>query len=274
MPGRPGSSSRTGRTRSAFTAAALSFLLVDLPGPVVVVGAQRSPDRPSSDGPSNLDAAVSGRARRPYRRGRGRDACGTSPIPGSRSTGPTGCEKCTRADAMRSRAATAPGSGSVEGGSVDAPGDRAPRRGRARSALRRAARHSGRIALVLPRPHARGSCAAFPRGFGAIVLAGTGLGHVGSCTLPGSATAIDRGVVVAMTTQCLAGRRGPVRLLDRPRPPDGRRPVPRRPPPRDRFAKLVWALGHGNRRPDGVRRLLRTTGAGEFVRRHSSRHAP
>lgn len=42
-----------------FTAAALSFALAGVPIPVIVVGAQRSPDRPSSDAPLNLVAAVS-----------------------------------------------------------------------------------------------------------------------------------------------------------------------------------------------------------------------
>ena len=38
----------------AYTSSALSFLVEDLTGPVVVVGAQRSPDRPSSDGFTNM----------------------------------------------------------------------------------------------------------------------------------------------------------------------------------------------------------------------------
>ena len=41
-----------------YTAAALSFALAGVPIPVVLVGAQRSPDRPSSDAPLNLVAAV------------------------------------------------------------------------------------------------------------------------------------------------------------------------------------------------------------------------
>lgn len=42
----------------SYTSAALSFFLSDLPGPVVIVGAQRSSDRPSSDAATNLLAAV------------------------------------------------------------------------------------------------------------------------------------------------------------------------------------------------------------------------
>ena len=41
-----------------YTAAALSFALAGVPIPVILVGAQRSPDRPSSDAPLNLVAAV------------------------------------------------------------------------------------------------------------------------------------------------------------------------------------------------------------------------
>ncbi|MCL1979255.1 MAG: Glu-tRNA(Gln) amidotransferase subunit GatD [Methanomassiliicoccaceae archaeon] len=47
-----------GTDTMGYTAAALSFMLGDVPKPVVLVGAQRSPDRPSSDAPSNLIAAT------------------------------------------------------------------------------------------------------------------------------------------------------------------------------------------------------------------------
>jgi glutamyl-tRNA(Gln) amidotransferase subunit D len=42
-----------------YTAAALSFMLDDLTGPVILVGSQRSSDRPSSDAFLNLTSSVS-----------------------------------------------------------------------------------------------------------------------------------------------------------------------------------------------------------------------
>jgi len=47
-----------GTDTMAYTSAALSFALQDVPVPVLVVGAQRSSDRPSSDAASNLTGAV------------------------------------------------------------------------------------------------------------------------------------------------------------------------------------------------------------------------
>lgn len=47
-----------GTDTMGYTAAALSFALQDLPIPVILVGAQRSSDRPSSDASSNLIASV------------------------------------------------------------------------------------------------------------------------------------------------------------------------------------------------------------------------
>lgn len=47
-----------GTDTMSYTAAALSFALQDIPIPVILVGAQRSSDRPSSDSSSNLIASV------------------------------------------------------------------------------------------------------------------------------------------------------------------------------------------------------------------------
>ena len=55
-----------GTDTMAYTAAALSFALQNLPIPVIVVGAQRSSDRPSSDAATNLIGAVEAAARAPF----------------------------------------------------------------------------------------------------------------------------------------------------------------------------------------------------------------
>ncbi|MBS7655097.1 Glu-tRNA(Gln) amidotransferase subunit GatD [Candidatus Bathyarchaeota archaeon] len=55
-----------GTDTMAYTAAALSFALQNLPVPVVLVGSQRSSDRPSSDAAANLIGAVSISAKAPF----------------------------------------------------------------------------------------------------------------------------------------------------------------------------------------------------------------
>ena len=50
----------------AYTSAALSFALQNLPVPVIVVGAQRSSDRPSSDAATNLIGAVKAAGEAPF----------------------------------------------------------------------------------------------------------------------------------------------------------------------------------------------------------------
>ena len=47
-----------GTDTMGYTASALSFMLGDISGPVVLVGSQRSPDRPSSDAAGNITASV------------------------------------------------------------------------------------------------------------------------------------------------------------------------------------------------------------------------
>ena len=55
-----------GTDTMSYTAAALSFALRDLPVPVVLVGSQRSSDRPSSDAAMNLISAVTVAAKAPF----------------------------------------------------------------------------------------------------------------------------------------------------------------------------------------------------------------
>jgi glutamyl-tRNA(Gln) amidotransferase subunit D len=250
----------------AFTAAALTFLLQDLPGPVVLVGAQRSPDRPSSDGPSNLAAGLQ---------------VARSPLLGEvvvvmhagLSDGRFAVHRgawvrkmhSSRRDAFESR--NGPPIGFVDGGSVhlELP---------VRPAASGPARVDGPIdphgGLLWSYPGLSPDAAeAFVRDLRGVVLAGTGLGHVAASHLDWIRRAVAAGKVVAMTTQCLEGnadpyvyatgrelqRAGVVYLGDLL--------------PEVAYAKLLWALGHAAD-PRAVEALLVSDVAGEFQWRHRS----
>lgn len=267
--GAPGVVIAHGTDTMGFTAAGLSFLLPDLPGPVVLVGAQRSPDRPSSDGPSNLQAAV-----RLAREGRPGEVVVV--MHAGLSDGRFAIHRgswvrkmhSSRRDAFESR------NGGVLG---TVEGDRVELTSLARPPSKAAPRVDGpldlRGGLLTFFPGLGPDRAAeFVQGLRGVVLAGTGLGHVASEHLPWIRGAHERGVVVAMTTQCLGGTVDPyvyatgrellragVLFLDDLLPETA-------------YAKMLWALGHASE-PEGVRRHLREDRAGEFhVRRTVQEH--
>jgi glutamyl-tRNA(Gln) amidotransferase subunit D len=251
----------------AFTSAALSFLLADLPGPVVLVGAQRSPDRPSSDGATNLAAAV-----RVAREGDFGEVVVV--MHAGLSDGKYAIHRGTwarkmhssRRDAFESR--NGPPLGFVDGNEIRWDVDPRPR-------SEGPARVDGPIStnggLLWSFPGLGEERAeAFARDLAGIVIAGTGLGHVSSAHLDWIRRAIARGQVVAMTTQCLEGnadpfvyatgrelqRAGVLYLGDLL--------------PETAYAKLLWALGHASD-PRAVEALLLSDVAGEFHWRHLTR---
>ena len=250
-----------------FTAAALSFLLVDLPGPVVLVGAQRSPDRPSSDGASNLRAAVDvahdpriGEVVVVMHAGPSDDRFAIHRGTWVRKM------HSSRRDAFRSR--NGPPVGFVEGGKV---GLQLPVRAPSQGPARVDGPIDTRAGLLWFYPGLTPERASrFAEGCRGIVLAGTGLGHVGADHVPWIRAATERGLVVAMTTQCLEGnvepyiystgrellRAGVLYLGDLI--------------PETAYVKMVWALGHASD-PAGVARLLSEDRAGEFHDRHDAR---
>ncbi|MGA8664495.1 MAG: Glu-tRNA(Gln) amidotransferase subunit GatD [Thermoplasmata archaeon] len=249
----------------AYTAAALSFLLVDLPGPVALVGAQRSPDRPSSDGPSNLQAAVQVAREAPLGEVVAVMHSGLSDTSFAIHRG-TWVRKMhsSRRDAFETR--NGPLLGKVEGGRVTVAEFGRPR-------TPGPARLDGpidpRAALLWFYPGLHPTYAQLlVRELRGIVLAGTGLGHVGADHLEWIRAATAAGKVVAMTTQCLAGRADPyvyatgrelhhagVVYLDDLLPETA-------------YTKMLWALGHSDT-PAGVVERLKTPRAGEFLDRHT-----
>jgi glutamyl-tRNA(Gln) amidotransferase subunit D len=251
-----------------YTAAALSFLLDPVPGPVVLVGAQRSPDRPSTDGALNLLAAVR-LARHPTL------AEVVVAMHAGESDDRIAVHRGTRVRKMHSTRRDAFESlndaplGFVEGERIELSPDHRRRSSEPTTAA--AAKLDTRGVLIWFYPGLRAEDAARQLGGkrGAI-LAGTGLGHVASAHLGWIREAIRRGAVLAMTTQCLEGlvdpfvyetgrelaRAGVLYLGDML--------------PETAYAKLLWALGQSGD-PRRVRARLEENRVGERSERRLER---
>ncbi|MEO2241935.1 MAG: Glu-tRNA(Gln) amidotransferase subunit GatD [Euryarchaeota archaeon] len=258
-----------GTDTMAYTAAALAFLLDGLPGPVVLVGAQRSSDRPSSDAASNLIAAC---------RFAGEGEVGEVTVC---MHGWTADEVClvhrgvrvrkmhtSRRDAFRSIE-------SLPIARVDVRDLRNPEVEYLREDYREPGEGepelSGgfeeRVALVKFAPGMDPEVLDFyvDRGYRGIVLEGTGLGHVSERWLDSIERAVDEGVAVVMTSQCLYGRVNmnvyrTGRLLRAAGVIPGEDMLPE-----VAYVKLMYVLNETDD-PGEVERLMRTNLVGEIER--------
>lgn len=254
----------------AYTSAALAFLLEDLPGPVVLVGAQRSPDRPSSDGFTNLAAAVR-LARHPelaevvvvMHEGLSDDRFAVHRGTRVRKM------HSSRRDAFRSR--NGPPIGWIDGSTVHLVH---PFRARSAGPPRYTGPMGTGATILWFHPGLEPSRAeahvANARG---VVIAGTGLGHVALSHLGWIRAALDRGTTVVMTTQCLEGVADPFvyatgRELARAGVLYAGDMLPE-----TAYVKLLWALGRSED-PAEVRRRMATPIAGENEPRHEPEDHP
>src|SRR5213594_4467577 len=186
-----------------FTTAALSFMLRDLTAPVVVVGAQRSSDRPSSDAATNLLGAARVATADlgevvAVMHGETSDSFGVI----HRGTKVRKMHS-SRRDAFRSLNATPLGrvhpDGRVELTEPVLPRSKGPTK--VDDAL------DLKVALTYFYPGQRASeLEATLAGVHGAVIAGTGLGHVSHDLIPILHRAVRDGVAVIMTTQTLQGR--------------------------------------------------------------------
>jgi glutamyl-tRNA(Gln) amidotransferase subunit D len=241
-----------------YTAAALSFALTDLPGPVVLVGAQRSSDRPSSDAAGNLLAAVKLAARADL----GEVVLVMHASPSDERfqiTRGTRARKnhASRRDAFES--INTPPLGYVEGDEIRLTQPHHKRGG----PIKLRAKFDARVRLVWSSP----ITAPFdfrPEGVKGIVAAGTGLGHVPRRCLDAVKEATQAGVVVAMTTQCLWGRVG-MDVYSTGRDLLARGVVSAEDMlPEVALVKLMWALGQ-SASPTEATKLFSTPVAGEIA---------
>lgn len=254
-----------GTDTMGYTAAALSFMLGEVPGPVILVGAQRSSDRPSSDSALNLLSAF--------------DLILNSDLGEvvvlmhhQTSDRAVSIHRGTKVRKMHTSARYAFKSinaeplGSVNNGAVEL--SRAYRK-RGTGPVSLKDRLEERVALLFSYPGISPDqftyLAEISKG---IVLAGTGLGHVPDDLVDGIRTAVSNGVFVVMTSQCLYGcvnmnvySRG--RDLLKAGVISGEDMLPE-----TAYVKLMWVLGQTTD-PADVKNLMESNIVGEISERRN-----
>jgi glutamyl-tRNA(Gln) amidotransferase subunit D len=188
-----------------YTAAAMSFALQNLPVPIILVGAQRSSDRPSSDAATNLLAAVK-MATGPIaevvvamHKGLGDES-----ILIHRGT-KVRKSHTSRRDAFKSINISP--LAEVREGEVEILVKGYQKRDTTRK-LSLKEKFEPQVALIKTYPGIDPRVIEFykEKNFKGIVFEGTGLGHLPEECFPPIRDAISKGVVVGMTSQCIAGR--------------------------------------------------------------------
>jgi glutamyl-tRNA(Gln) amidotransferase subunit D len=242
-----------------YTAAALSFML-KTPVPVVIVGSQRSSDRPSSDASMNAvcaaSAAISDIA----------EVCVV--MHGTTSDDYCSIHRGTRVRKMHTSRRDAFQSMNQQPlGRVDYLTRKVqtflPYRRRGEAELQLKEMLEPKCALVKYTPGSSPEILNYyiDKGYRGIVLEGTGLGHVASDWIDSIRRATEEAVPVVITSQCLRGRVCD-RVYDTGRDMldagaiEGEDMLPE-----VALVKLMWVLAN---RPDEVHSLMKTPLAGEI----------
>lgn len=190
-----------------YTAAALSFALQGAPVPVVLVGAQRSSDRPSSDAALNLLGATAFAAKAPVGGVFVAMHNGTSDDVVAVHVGTRVRKNHTsRRDAFESIDVTPVALVKESRVEMQESGIELAQRGKGR--LDAKAVFDSRVALLKYHPGFDPALIehAAKAGYKAIILEGTGLGHVSKDCFSALKKAVSAGVMVCMTSQCIWGR--------------------------------------------------------------------
>ncbi|WP_456367150.1 Glu-tRNA(Gln) amidotransferase subunit GatD [Thermococcus sp.] len=252
-----------GTDTMGYTASALSFILRNLTKPVVLVGAQRSSDRPSSDSAMNLTCAVK---------------MATSEVAEVMVVmhGETSDTYClahrgtkvrkmhtSRRDAFRSI-------NDVPIARVWPKGEieflRNDYRRRSEGEVEVDDKMEEKVAILKIYPGISGEILDFlvDRGYKGVVIEGTGLGHVPQDFIPHVQRAVEEGVAVCVTSQCLYGRVN-LNVYSNGRKLLKAGAIPCEDMlPETAYVKLMWVLGHTNDL-DEVRKMMLANYAGEIT---------
>jgi glutamyl-tRNA(Gln) amidotransferase subunit D len=192
-----------------YTAAALSFALQNLPVPVVLVGAQRSSDRPSSDAALNLLGATIFATRSEYAGVFVAMHAGTSDDTIACHVGTRVRKNHTsRRDAFESIDITPVAFVRNNEIEMQQKHQNLLVRRFTANVVKINTRFEDRVMLLKYYPGFDPALIehAINSGYRAIVLEGTGLGHVGKECFPALKKAVGAGLMVCMTSQCIWGR--------------------------------------------------------------------
>lgn len=189
-----------------YTAAALSFALQDLPVPVIIVGSQRSADRPSSDAATNLVGAVRAAAEVPFAEVAVamHETVSDRPIAFHRGTKVRKCHT-SRRDTFKS-INTKPLARMEDEKITMLVQDYEKRDPNRKLALKPDFDDKVALAKFHPGLDPKSIEWYIDNDYKGIILEGTGLGHVGSYFFSAIRNAVKVDVVVAMTSQCIWGR--------------------------------------------------------------------
>jgi glutamyl-tRNA(Gln) amidotransferase subunit D len=196
-----------GTDTMGYTAAALSFAIQDPPIPIVLVGSQRSSDRPSSDAASNLIGAALVASKAPFAEVVVvmHDGLSDEILAVHRGTKVRKCHT-SRRDAFKSininpLAYIVLNEGKIELLSQEFK----PRNSSKKPIIKPDFYEKVTLLKFYPGMDSKIIDWFVEQGYKGIILEGTGLGHVGKYLLNSLKKAIDSGVFVGMTSQCIWG---------------------------------------------------------------------
>jgi glutamyl-tRNA(Gln) amidotransferase subunit D len=260
-----------GTDTMTYTASALAFAIQDKPVPVVFVGSQRSSDRPSTDAVFNLISAFLVASKAPF-------AESVITMHATPSDPYTLVHRGVKARKMHTSRRDAFQSINDKPIALVDPLKREIRvigrileyRDSSKTPVLRN-KFDDRVALVKAYPGVQEEIIDFlvDKGFHGIVIEGTGLGHIANRVINSIKRAVESGIPVVMTSQCLFGRVNMNvystgrRLLEAGVIPGGDML------PEVAYVKLSWILGSITRDVSEVKEWITKNIAGELNERHS-----
>ncbi len=255
-----------GTDTMAYTAAALAFAIRNKPVPIVLVGSQRSSDRPSTDSAFNIKAALLTAARAPF---------AESVIVMHGETGDTyalahrGVKArkmhTSRRDAFQSINDKPIARIYPDKGVIEVINRILEERNKDKEPVLEN-KFDERVAIIKAYPGFQPEIIDMlvDKGFHGIVIEGSGLGHITNRAIESIRRAVEEGIPIVMTSQCLFGRVN-LHVYSTGRRLLAAGVIPGEDMlPETAYVKLSWILGSKTRDLREVAKLMRTNIAGEI----------